>query len=256
MADDSTSLFWNPAGLSYLKKRELGISHAEMYGQVRMESMVYAHPTKFGAFAAGLSYLGHGSVESRDENGAKAGNFSASERLVVLGLARRMGFLSLGGGVKIIQLQIAEASAVGYAADLGASAAIARSLRLGFSALNVGPPIKWRSQSDQLPLTLSAGLAWTPMPQVLLSADVSQRPHANKAGLGMGMELEAYRGLFLRAGYLSAAEGAGAGSYAPAISRIRAGMGLRLFNKFSMDYSFAPAGDVGTTQRLSLGYRF
>lgn len=256
VADDAASIFWNPAGLAYLKTKELGFSHAELYGAARLESMVYAHPTKAGSFGVGLSFLGHGSIESRDATGAKSGDFSASERLLVLSYAKPLGRVRLGASFKALHQQIAESSANGFAADLGASAVVLPSLRVGLSALNIGPPVRWNAQSSQLPLTVSAGMAWAPLSQVLVSADARHRVHENAASLGLGLEVEAYKGFFLRAGYLSAGEGTGAGTYAPTLSRMRAGMGVRILDKLGLDYSFAPAGDVGATQRLSLGYRF
>lgn len=256
VADDSTSLFWNPAGMSYLKKRELGLSHAELYGSSRLESTAYAHPTRQGTFAVGLSHLSHGGIESRDTTGAVSGNFSASESLFILGYARPMGRLRLGTSFKVLHQQIADSSANGFALDLGASAAVLRSLRLGLTALNIGPPVRWNAQSSQLPLTLSAGMAWTPLSHILISADIRHRVHENKAGLGLGLEVEAHRGFFLRAGYLSSGEGAGTRAYTPTLSLLRAGMGLRLLDSLGLDYSFTPAGEVGATQRLSMGYRF
>lgn len=256
VADDAASLFWNPAGLSYIKTRELSINHAELYGASRLESLAYGHPTKYGRFGVGLSYLGHGSIESRDSAGLKNGDFSASERLFIMGYAKNLGMLRVGASFKFLQQQIAETSANGFAADLGASAAVLPSLRLGFAALNIGPAMRWNGQTSELPLTMSAGMAWAPLSQVLLSADARHRVHERKSGFGLGLEIEAYKGLFLRAGYLSAGEAAGARSYVPALSRMRAGMGLRLLDKLGLDYSFSPAGDIGAAQRLSMGYKF
>ena len=51
LADDANALYWNPAGLVRLEKREFSASHAEMFESTRLDFLAYAHPTSQGTFA-------------------------------------------------------------------------------------------------------------------------------------------------------------------------------------------------------------
>jgi len=51
VADNIDAIYWNPAGLSRLEKREFTASHAEMFESTRLDFLAYAHPTSQGTFA-------------------------------------------------------------------------------------------------------------------------------------------------------------------------------------------------------------
>ena len=57
LADDASALYWNPAGLARLKKREVAASHAELFESSRLDFLAYAQPTSQGTFSAGATYL-------------------------------------------------------------------------------------------------------------------------------------------------------------------------------------------------------
>ncbi|MBI5622434.1 MAG: PorV/PorQ family protein [Elusimicrobia bacterium] len=255
VSGDLHSLYWNPGGLSFITRPEIGFTHTELYGEARLETLGYAHPTGFGTFGLSVNYLGQGDIERRDRSGVRSGDYSASDRLFIAGYGVRAGRFGLGFNAKFIQQQIAETTASGFAADLGASYKHDSRVRLGVALLNVGPEMRWQSGDSQLPLTLNAGAAVSVIPRFMLSADVRHRFFDKKFGLGLGGEAEVYHGFLLRASYLAANGSMAAGSSVPALARFNAGFGLRL-REYAVDYSFAPAGNIGNTQRLSLGYRF
>jgi long-subunit fatty acid transport protein len=112
IADDVNAMAWNPAGLALLGKRELGAMHAELAQQTRYDFVGFAQPSKYGTFAAGVVYLGHGSIEGRDANGAPTGSYGAADQAVSLGFASRMNTdFRLGANVKYVRSSIADASA-------------------------------------------------------------------------------------------------------------------------------------------------
>ena len=57
VADDINSLAWNPAGLSLLSRRELGVMHSELFADTRYDFLGYAHPMKTGTLGLGINYL-------------------------------------------------------------------------------------------------------------------------------------------------------------------------------------------------------
>jgi len=84
----------------------------------------------------------------------------------------------------------------------------------------------------------------------LISADASDRPHAQKASFSVGTEYSVLPTFALRAGYAPVSTTAGA-----PMSGLGFGFGLRVA-RASIDYGFTPAGDLGAAQRLSLTFGF
>jgi long-subunit fatty acid transport protein len=262
IADDVNAMAWNPAGLAVMGKRELGAMHAELAQQTRYDFVGYAQPSKYGTFAAGAVYLGHGSIEGRDANGAPTGSYGASDQAVSLGFASRMSSdFRLGTNVKYIRSSIANASAQSFALDLGGQYALTGVggpglPLLGLAVQNIGPGMKFQDQTSQLPLTLAAGIGYRLPVGLTLAMDFKQRPHSHDSEFSVGTEYALLTNFALRAGYgtTKSYNGASSGGFA-ALNGFATGLGIK-FHTYSLDYSFTPAGELGNVQRFSLGARF
>ena len=82
LADDANTVYWNPAGLARLEKREASVSHAELGRSTRHDFLAYAHPAPQGTFAGAFTYLSQGSIEGHDGLGRPTGSFNASDATV------------------------------------------------------------------------------------------------------------------------------------------------------------------------------
>ena len=262
IADDVNALAWNPAGLSALDKRELGAMHAEMTQETRYDFVGYAQPSKYGTFAAGAVYLGHGRIDGRDTSGTPTGTYGASDQAVSLGFGSRLDTgLRLGANVKYIRSAIASASAQSFALDLGGQYALTGVggpglPLLGLAVQNLGPGLKFEDHTSQLPLTLAAGIGYRLPMGLTMAMDFKQRPHAKESEFSAGAEYVLLTNFTLRAGYSTtqAESGSSMGDLA-ALNGFATGLGFKLHD-YSLDYSFTPMGELGNVQRFSLGARW
>ena len=56
LADDTSAMIWNPAGLAKMNESEIGLNYTELYGLVSYSFVAWAHPLQTGrTFGIGLS---------------------------------------------------------------------------------------------------------------------------------------------------------------------------------------------------------
>ncbi len=262
IARDVNAIAWNPAGLSYLPNRGLGVTHAELTANTRYDFLGYAHPTQYGTFAAAGAYLSQGAIEGRDAQGRPIGKFQAADSAISMGYALKLsGGMRLGGNVKYIKSSIADVSAQSYALDFGSQYEI-QGMRgpgvpmVGLAVQNLGPGMKFLDQSSVLPLTLVTGLGYRLPVGLIVALDFKHRPYGRSNEVNVGTEYGLFSNFALRAGYGSAGVvNAASGGALSAINGFAAGFGLNAFG-YSLDYSMTPFGELGKVQRFSLGARF
>ena len=252
IANDVTSIYWNPAGLASVKRNELAAMHSEWLAGSNFDFLGFGRPWKRGSLALGVSALTHPALEARDETGKRVGSFDARDTAITLAYGQRlMTGLQTGMGLKLIQSQIGQDKGQGYAFDLGMSWNSAqRPISLGLSALNLGPGIRYISETTKLPLTFSLGAAWHVIPGLALSADIRRLVYDGRTNLSLGTEYMLLPMFTVRGGYLL--------SSATSLQQANAlgmGFGLKLMGQ-KVDYAFTPFGELGATQRISLNWRF
>lgn len=131
-------------------------------------------------------------------------------------------------------------------------------LRLGASILDLGPGLRYLSETASLPTTLRAGASWSPFdPEdfrhaFILALDVEKR-RDESARIAGGVEAWYENILALRAG----------GRTLPASGMgLTLGMGLHLFRgehkdyELGFDYAFVAAGDFAQSHRAGLVFKF
>lgn len=259
ISDDATSLHWNVAGLGLLKHREIAATHGEWLLDSKYEFLGYAHPTSVGTLAFGASMLSQPDQEGRGENRETTGSFGARDSALTLGFARLIGAQTqLGVGLKYLESHIGQDMGRGVAVDLGAMRHLtALPISFGASVRNLGPGIRYQSESTQLPLTLALGSAFYFIPGLALATDLSYRPLDQKFMVGVGTEYRVLPMLALRGGYLSGLASdvsSGLGGM-NGLQGLGGGFGLRL-GEYQVDYALTPFGELGNTQKISLGVRF
>ena len=257
VADDASAIYWNPAGLSGIGKSELAAHHAELFADTRYDFLAMSRPTRIGTIGAGFGYLSQGAIEGRDENRNPTGNFTASDAVFGLALARRVSTsVQAGIGLKAIQSRIAGDSASTAALDIGAIWK-ASPMSVGVAVQNLGPGLKFVNERSQLPLTFAGGVALRLPLGLALAADARYRPYSRSQEYGIGTEYGGLGAITFRAGWLGARTQGGTASKARSVIPVgfAAGIGLR-FSSFNLDYSFVPFGELGNAQRISLSSRF
>ena len=160
IADDSTSMFYNPAATVFLDRKEFSFSHTMWLEDMSIENIAYVHPiSSLMTIMLGASVLSSGSMDNFDEFGNTGGSFTAMD------VAASGGFsyiftkrLYLGAQLKVFSQSVDAESSMTLGADVGA---VLRGdvVRYTFSAMNLGSEMKLGAYSFSLPRTLRGGIS-------------------------------------------------------------------------------------------------
>lgn len=233
---DFWAMYANPAGLAGMKDMQAGVFFERRFllQELNLGTAAFAMPFKT-RHVAGINFGGFG-----------FGGYS--ETNVALSYAASiLDNLSLG-----VKMHYLRASIMGYGAtgafvvDAGLNAQIAKGLTIGFSGYNINQARLNATQvdgnKDQIPSTLSLGLAYQASDKVLLVADMERQvnyPYSFRGGVEYAI-----------LPILKARVGAGT---APVI--FNAGLGLSIKN-LDIDWANSYHQRLGYTPSLSLSYRF
>jgi hypothetical protein len=256
-ADDASALEWNPAGLSFAQQKEASFMHSSLIENVNYEHLAFINPGENYSWGASMGYLGYGDIagygDSSTGNPVSLGNQTAYSYAMNAG-ASTMLFdrLSLGVTGTFLREDLAGQGASTFAANLGTQYALAyhplgADYRLGLSALNLGPGLKFDSERDPLPQQIKMGVSAMHVEQwpLNLTADYSM-PNDNSNYISFGSEYWFHEIIALRLGYTdSNDQGKG----------LRVGLGLKL-REFLFDYAYGSFGDFGATQRIELSMKW
>ncbi len=263
-AEGAEAMFWNPAGLAGLEPEspsDLSVSYDNLLESSYAGSAAFARPLGQDAvIGGGLVYFSQASQTSYNSRGDITGEFKPSDLALSFSYARRMIGLLFGGSLKLIRQSLADVSATSAAIDLGVQAKHVASagdgaVDVGGSLTNLGPALKLGGVSSPLPLAVVGGVLWHTSPIVSSAFDihlpVDQAPYIsfgleanlkfgekdkNQGALRLGFDQNRARGLETMAG-------------------LSAGAGLDL-SAFRVDYAWVPFGELGMTNRITLGFRF
>jgi long-subunit fatty acid transport protein len=250
VADDATSIYWNPAGMAGVEEVELNLTHNEWLMDIRFEQATVVNEMWGGA--AGLSFTGlyYGSMDRYGEYPSLTpdGTFSPYDMALSLGYARDIiPNVAVGGAVKIIYSKIDFESATGYALDLGVThKSKIEGLSLAASLLNLGPQAKFVEEKFYPPFQIRVGGAYEIMNESLrggltLAAD-AVFPNDNNAKAHFGVEYAYRKLLMLRFGYKSGYDVQGA----------TMGLGVS-WKSLVFDYAYMPIDlGLGDSHRFSL----
>ncbi|PKM98163.1 MAG: hypothetical protein CVU79_04940 [Elusimicrobia bacterium HGW-Elusimicrobia-3] len=257
-ADDVDALYWNPAGLNYVKRLQQTFGHNVWLADTSLQHAAFAmRRTPDDVIGAGLGGLSTGDIERGNKYGYTEGYYSAGDLVLIGSYARTLkNKLRAGASFKIIRERIESESGQAFAIDAGA--VYERSPRLKFGAtlrnLGTGLALGEGGTPGGLPMGLRAGAALQYSKDLLLTSDLSL-PFDDSLGLHFGGEyiypapVKGAR-LALRAGFKTAAMG-----YLGAMSAISLGFGVET-GALGVDYALSPYGDLGMTHRLSLKLKF
>jgi hypothetical protein len=255
MSGTADAMFFNPAGLAGLGRRELMAGHAEWLAGTKFDALAYGQPLGWGTLGVSALRLSAGDLDARTADRRSAGTFEAADSMYSLSGARRFEAATFGAALKYLKSEIGPYSAQTVAVDLGARRDIpGRPLSLGVAVRNLGKGLKFLEQEDALPLTVSAGASYRLAGVLGVALDVRHEPNDSRTSVSIGTEYAFLGSLALRAGY-GANMLTRSGSTQGPLGGLGAGLGFR-FRSFGADYAFTPFGELGDVQRLSLSARF
>lgn len=257
LADEADAVYWNPAGLARMEKRQVSLSHAELGNSTRHDFLAYAHPTSRATFAGAFTYLSQGSIEGRDALGRPTGGYDASDAAAAFAAGVKTDIADLGVSVKYIRSHIASSEAQGAALDTGVRRELAAGsgkVLLGAALRNIGPGLKYVDQRNDLPLRAAFGAAYRFEKGHSVAVEFQNGPRGAGSEGGAGGEYKAAEGVFLRLGYTSKSAAAN-GSGFDAARGLTLGLGLRR-GAYGLDYAAQAAGELGNTHRFTFSARF
>ncbi len=226
-SNDVFSLFNNPAGLSQMNWRELGIYYSPApFGLSELTNgyVAYHEPTSFGSL--GLGGMSYGFELYR-------------ETKIVLGYSYNYQNKFFAGAA----INYQTVSIKNYGNDgalffnVGGLAYITELLRIGFSIQNLNRAT-FGDQDDQIPMQINSGLSYDIAEELTINLAL-EKDIKYKASFQFGINYDIIENISLRSGF----------SNEP--SKYSAGIGIN-YSMFSLDYAMFTHNDLGLTHQAGL----
>ena len=261
VADDVNASYWNPAGIANLDAMQLSFMHMFYWDSSSYEYLAFAYPLndKF-KLGAHIAYLNYGSMDKTlAGDSTVVGSFSPFDLVLAATAAYKLSSTFQAGiNVKLAMQTIDTDSVSVLAFDGGLLYEIpfflegigGRDFVLGAALSNLGGTVN----GDSLPLTLRGGFSVKFSVQseddLLVAATAYYPFDSGTLSENLGAEFSVEKQFVIRAGYKF---GYDSGS-------LTAGLGYQgslpgMFD-YSIDYAYAPSGNLGDTHRISLGLVF
>jgi hypothetical protein len=257
VADDETSLFYNPAGIASLQGRRYLVGYHNYVFDMQSGFLGYIHPLgKKQRLSLFIDYLNYGEFIRTDDDGIEDGTFSGSDILFAVSYARSIREdLQVGGTVKLIYEKIDSYSATGAAVDIGIRHTRDQGrTAMGLMIQNLGTQISSffeGGEKESLPLLIRAGasqrLKGLPF---LVAADIIY-PTDNDIYFALGAEYLDAQPLFIRLGWSSFGSNYKTGSSSDDFAGFSGGFGFN-FKRMQLSYTLTPQAELGTSHRLTL----
>lgn len=289
IADDPTTLYWNPAGIAFINSRQVEIMHSEWLAARNFDFVGIVVPVPAMHSTLGFSYttLGFGDEQPvRTVERPEGTGEMYDARDVAIGLTYAAALtdrFAFGMTAKYVYERIWTISGSSFAADIGVVyQTMLKGLRLGASMSNFGTdnqlhgnrlgttvdpdeevanydrvPVEYRTGRYPLPLLFRFGISYQrdfrTLGKALVSLDLNHPSNATES-LNIGMEYGWANLLYLRAGYENMFE-------RDRINGLTLGAGLDYFYRplnygLRIDYAWSDWGILDSTQRISIGILF
>lgn len=264
VSSGSRSVFLNPAGINSVEGSEIGASQVMWIEQINYSNVHFAKKAFGGAIGAGLNYLTVPAITKVDNTGtALTETYAPNDMSLGFYYARPLGEdMAWGAGIKYISSRLDDVTATAIAVDGGLTKDFPGiRTQAGIAVKNLGTQMKFVSEGDPLPLTVKVG-GKHKIPMKEAGAGLEQCintlldvNYVNDSGVSVNGGVEYCRGInadlngAVRAGYKT--------SGTKGLSGAGASFGFGLgFKAWTLDYAYAPYGDLGNTSRVSLAYKF
>ncbi len=255
VADDASSVFWNPGGLVNVRSNEVALAHVQWPADINISSAIVAFNPRTipGTLALSMRamWLDPMLVRTAYEPEGNGTHFDAGS--VGFGLSYARFFtdkFSAGFTLNYLHMGLAEAAVNTGSFDFGIMYRIGiRDLKLGMVIQNLGGKVTYDTLPSKMPTMFKVGASFTIFEtarQKLLFSGEFQHPSDNIERSNVGAEYSMNNIFFLRSGYHNnydsdgLAFGFGAALDTGAKSRI------------SADYSAVDMGPLNFVHRLTV----
>lgn len=255
LADDESSLYYNPAGLTHFEQKRFILGYHNLYAD--MQSGFAGYISRFNqkiVYGLYLNYLNYGDFVNTDEGGNVLGEFGGGDLLFGLSLGYQINHRwSAGGSAKFIYEKVDEFSATGLAFDLGARYQTDRGRfgggvmlqNIGFQMSSLG------EEKDKLPFAARGGVFMKPKGLPLVITSDLILPVDNDLVFAIGGEYNKFDPLFIRLGWNSFGSNYRTGDSEDSWAGLALGFGFN-YNKYQISYAFTPQAELGDSHRITL----
>ena len=287
VSDDPSAIFWNPAGLAWIRGFKISFNHADWLADTDFQNVSVVMPVNskstIGLFFTYLDYVQNQKVRTISQPQGTGEYYGASDFNIGTAYSAILGErFSFGITGKYIRQEIWHEVASGYALDIGIKYNTKYDgLSLGSSILNFGSEMKLgcrdlvrafdadqlnysndklnvllTTDSFPLPLIIRSGISYSKsfssQSSILLLLDLLH-PSNDSESINLGFEYTLFELISFRMGFNSLFN-------SKSISGETFGIGLKSNKKLilpiDLDYSFSNWGVLQMVHRFSIGYSF
>lgn len=260
VGDDVNSIFSNPAGISYIKQKELSLGFTTYLEGSRLGMLSYTTPLKDSYMAFGIIGFDIGSIEKRTDDAVgivpSQGSFGANDMAFIVSFAKKdfltsvLENLNAGLSFKFINSKIDNSSAFSLAVDVGAIYKYSDKMNISFAINNLGTKMKYEDESDDIPLSIKAGALYK-INRLNLVGEIEEYVYDEKFYPSIGAEYFLKDSFILRTGYRFGYDTSNLGSM------VGFSIGFGIVTKdVGFNYAYVPFGDLGNINRFDLQLKF
>lgn len=247
IADDPTSIFYNPASLSYSNKSKLLLTHRSWIMGTTMNFIGASSNFKNFNFGIGLNTTSIPNIELRSKPGPPDGTFSAKYTAIGLGLSYKFYSFSIGASSSLLYEKIYINESSGFCTNFGIIYYSPWNALIGVSLNNLGSMNPLDMVDSKLPSRLRFGVSY-PLEleniysKLMLVGEALYSLSNESQYVHLGMEFDYNNIIAFRTGYQMGYEA----------KSFSTGIGIR-YNIVQLDYSFIPFKyNLGTSHIFSL----
>ncbi|MEW6557916.1 MAG: PorV/PorQ family protein [Elusimicrobiota bacterium] len=254
IADDNNAIYWNPAGISNLSKKEISFTHIKGIVYTNMEYLIYVRPVNKikGTLGASIYYM-YDSQARTNEQGEFEGDFNNNSLVGILSYGKKIvNVIDIGASLKYIRWKLDTKIAKGFAIDVGLlKQNLFSKLNVGLSFQNIGLKMKFIEEKFSLPVVIKLGVGYKLLEDNLILALDTNHYVNDITGFNIGAEYVMKKMFFIRCGY----------KYFKDIVKLKHLGGISLgvgfgVDGYSLDYAFVPYGELGDMHRISFIIKF
>lgn len=273
VAEGPETVLYNPAGLAFQKQDHLYLQSSvpPFVEDIKQSNLIFVRSKTNGAWGAHTGVLHAGGFTrtvadaSTVDGFSEIGEFSTSDLRVSFSAGRRISEnFGIGAACGFIRESLPDVTAYGVATDMGLLFKDpVYPVQIGISVQNLGPQVKFKNDSFNLPQLLRIGClifepqdgAGTFVPEgTFLSAEFF-KPFRDDYSVRGGIEIPFLVRLLLRAGYKYEFKKQELGSHWNIPNGFTLGLGI-LMRQCQIDYAAISMGELGFSHSVALNFKW
>jgi hypothetical protein len=193
IADDYSTTYWNPAGISFVNSINLGGTHSELPLNRSLDFFAIIIPIS-SRNSVGISWSSFNikNIEARENNTVEPDYvFNSSDRSFWLSYARRIGRrFSVGINLKLLNSRLDYAKSIGGGLDFSVMIKLFNGFKAGFTSRDLNTKVKWNTgASERIPNVNRFGISGKISKDLLVTADYVQNRHIETLILGTELRI-------------------------------------------------------------------